>query len=943
MKVQSAKQREVRSGPVYFVWVVLLLSAATALAEDDHWAFQPPVRPELPQVSDKDWCQNTIDRFVLARLESAGLTPSPRADRNTLLRRLYLDLIGLPPSRDDIKAFDPGSQSHALIRATDRLLASTQFGERWAAWWLDGARYADTNGYEIDRPRSIWAWRDWVIRAINHDMPFDQFTIEQLAGDMLPDATERQIIATGFHRNSFMNEEGGHDWEQFRYEAIVDRVHTTATVFMGLTLACAQCHDHKYDPFTQEEYYGFFALLNNADEPEMDLTDETILARQAEIDSQIAQFDAQRASHFPLPKDGSGDTNDAGGLDSSQQERRQQFLEQCFAEWIERESASAVHWQLLRPQHAVSHNGATMTILDDGSLLVTGDRPELDTYEITCETSLQRVTGFRLEAIPDNRLPNHGPGRGSVMSDGTFAVTEFDVEAQSLEVGQHGRSAIEPTKLEFSKADATYHDGKRTVDKAVDDNRLTSWHTRGGARQRHVAVFETGQPFAGRERTRLTITILQNFVHQQTLGRFRLYVTGDQKTLQARVRDPGIDAILLTDASRRSAQQKARLRRHYLSVAEELADYNQKIDKLRQTRPRLPSTLVMSERPIPRTTHQHMRGEYRRPGVAVSAGVPAVLHPLDSNTPPDRLALARWLVDRRNPLTARVIVNQIWQEYFGRGLVNTPEDFGTQGEPPSHPQLLDWLAVEFMEQGWSLKAIHRLIAGSATYQQTSTFRTDQQTSDPQNHLLARGPRHQVSAEMVRDIILATSGLLDSTIGGPGVFPEQPAEALSGFDGVAWKASDGSNRYRRSLYTFRRRSAPFAMFSLFEAPPWLTCTVQRRRSTTPLQALALLNDSLTIDASRELAGGILAEEGLELDERLRLGFEICTSRRPDTGELQIIRDFHQSQQRHLAESPDQAAELAGTNGTDDPGSTRELAAWSATVRLLLNLDEVIVKR
>ena len=342
MKVQSAKQRELRLGPVYFVWLVLLLSAATALAEDDHWAFQPPVRPELPQVSDRDWCQNTIDRFVLARLESAGLTPSSRADRNTLLRRLYLDLIGLPPSRDDIKAFDPGSQSHVLIRATDRLLASTQFGERWAAWWLDGARYADTNGYEVDRPRSIWAWRDWVIRAINHDMPFDQFTIEQLAGDMLPDATERQIVATGFHRNSFMNEEGGHDWEQFRYESIVDRVHTTATVFMGLTLACAQCHDHKYDPFTQEEYYRFFALLNNADEPEMDLTDETILARQAEIDSQIAQFDAQRASHFPLPDDGSDDTNDAGGLDSSQQERRQQFLEQCFAEWIERESASAV-------------------------------------------------------------------------------------------------------------------------------------------------------------------------------------------------------------------------------------------------------------------------------------------------------------------------------------------------------------------------------------------------------------------------------------------------------------------------------------------------------------------------------------------------------------------------------------------------------------------------
>ncbi len=922
-------------------WMLLLLSARTVFATDDHWAFQRPICPKLPAVRNAHWCQNPIDRFILARLESEGLTPSPRADRNTLLRRLNLDLTGLPPSRDDVAAFEPDSPPETLARAVERFLASSHFGERWAVWWLDGARYADTNGYEIDRPRTIWAYRDWVIQAINDDMPFDQFTIEQLAGDMLPGATAQQLIATGFHRNSFMNEEGGHDWEQFRYESIVDRVHTTATVFMGLTLACAQCHDHKYDPFTQVEYYRFFALLNNADEPELDLTDPVILARQAEIDSQIAQLEADRARHFPLTDQGTSESEKVEGEkpQSPQPERRQEFLEHRFAKWIEREAESAVNWQLLHPRQAVSHNGATIRILDDGSLLVTGDRPELDTYEVICDTSLQQVTGFRLEAIPDARLPNHGPGRGSVISDGTFAVTEFDVEAQS----QHGGLTNEPRTLNFVRADATYHHRKRTADKAIDDNRLTSWHTNGGARQRHVAVFETDAPFVGRGQTRFRFTILQNFVHQQTLGRFRLYVTGDQKSLQASLRDPDIDVMLLARTTERSEQQTARLRRHFLSVADELADYNRNIDELRKSRPQLPATLVMSKRSVPRVTHVHIRGEYRRPGDVVSTGLPAVLHPLEVDTPPNRLTLARWLVDRRNPLTARVIVNQIWQQYFGRGLVNTPEDFGTQGELPSHLQLLDWLAVEFMEQGWSLKAIHRLITGSATYQQTSWIPKELQDRDPKNILLARGPRHQVSAEMVRDIILETSGLLDTTIGGPSVFPAQPSGVLSGFGGEAWTTSDGGNRYRRSLYTFRRRSAPFAMFSLFDAPPGLTCTVQRRHSTTPLQALALLNDSLTIDASRTLARRILAKEGLHLDEQLVLGFEMCTSRSPDSDELQLIREFHQLQQSHLSDLPDQAALLVGTEPTADTKPSTELAAWSVTARLLLNLDEVIVKR
>ena len=921
-------------------WLVLLFMTVPVAIADDHWAFQPPVRPELPVLLNEKWHRNPIDRFVLARLQNEGLEPSLRADRTTLIRRLSLDLTGLPPMKEEMDAFLADNEPDAWERLVERLLKSPHYGERWAVWWLDGARYADTNGYEVDRPRMIWAWRDWVIDSLNKNIPFDQFTIEQMAGDLLPGATTQQRIATGFHRNTFMNEEGAHDWEQFRYESIVDRVHTTATVFMGLTLACAQCHDHKYDPFTQEEYFQFFALLNNADEPELEVPVEDILTRQAEIDARIGRMEADRPQHFPLDIE-LLNTNDPSA--DSEQKQRQTHLQQRFAKWAERESKTAVRWQLLRPRHAVSANNATMTVLEDDSLLVTGDRPELDTYEIVCDTDLPQITGFRLEAIPDPRLPNHGPGRGSVMSDGTFVVTEFDVDAQPLSASQQHATTIGIQSFNFVRADATYQNERRTVDKAIDDNRLTSWHTNNAARQRHVAVFQNDEPYVAADMTKLTITILQNFLHQQTLGRFRLFVTDHEQTLSANLRNPAIDSILLADAAERSEQEIEQLKAYYLSVAEELAEYNKTIEELRANRPQLPTTLILSERAVPRRTHLHERGEYRRPAATVSAGIPDVLHPLTDNEAPSRLSLAKWIVDRRNPLTARVIVNRIWQQYFGRGLVNTPEDFGSQGELPSHPELLDWLAVEFMEQNWSLKAIHRLIVNSATWQQSSRSTVQQQNRDPENILLGRGPRHRVSAEMVRDILLATSGLLNRRIGGPSVFPAQPAGALAGFGGFKWSTSEGGDQYRRSLYTFRQRAAPFAMSSLFDAPPGLTCTVQRRHSTTPLQSLALLNDSLTIEASRAMAEQILGKQGTSLDEKLVLTFETCTSRSPDTHELQTIRDFHQKQKRHLAEWPDAAVALTAAEQPADAVPSAEFAAWTVTVRLLLNLHEVIVKQ
>ena len=918
--------------------MLVFLSTVDGVA-DDHWAFRPPVRPEVPATNDQSWSRNPIDRFVLARLEHKEISPSPQADKRTLLRRLSLDLTGLPPQKSEIESFLADDRPQAWERTVNRFLKSPHYGERWAAWWLDGARYADTNGYEVDRPRSMWPWRDWVIQAFNDDMHFDQFTIEQIAGDMLPDATTSQHIATGFHRNSFMNEEGGHDWEQFRYESVVDRVHTTATVFMGLTLACAQCHDHKFDPFTQEEYYRFFALLNNDDEPELEVPDEKLAERQAAIDAEISRLESERARHFPLAtvRDKSA-AEFTRTTDKHDQQLRQENLRRRFAEWVKAETRTAVRWHLLRPRQAVSANNATITVQNDGSMLVTGDRPELDTYEIVCHADLQQVTGFRLEAIPDARLPNYGPGRGSVMSDGTFAITEFDVRAQPVAASPDDGAAT----LIFARADATYQHDKRTVDKAIDNNRLTSWHTNNAARRRHVAVFELDEPWLATGGTELTFSILQNFIHQQTLGRFRLFVTDDRRSLQATLRDPEIDRILLSDTTKRGERQTEQLIRHYLSVADELAEYNAEIDRLRQKRPRLPTTLVLSQRTTQRPTHRHERGDYRRPAEQVVGAVPVVLQPVATDGPPTRLDLARWLVDRGNPLTARVIVNRIWQQYFGRGLVATPEDFGVQGEAASHPQLLDWLAVEFMERNWSLKSLHELIVTSATYQQASRISADRTGVDADNILLSRGPRHRVSAEMVRDIVLTASGLLDPKIGGPSVFPAQPGGAIPGFGGFEWKTSEGGDVYRRSLYTFRQRSAPFAVSSLFDAPPGLTCTVQRSRSTTPLQALALLNDSLTIDASRALALRILNEDEFQRDERLAIAFEICTSRLPDSGELQTLRDFLQTQKSRFRDAPEDAAGLAGESDGNGDGLS-ELAAWTATVRMLLNLNEVIVKQ
>lgn len=894
---------------------------------EEHWSFRKPVHPETPAVKAAAWPRNPIDSFVLAKLEQADLSPAPEADRETLIRRLSLDLTGLPPTMDEVRAFVNDSSPGAYERVVERLLESPHYGERWALWWLDLARYADTNGYEIDRPRSIWLYRDWVVNAFNANMPFDEFTIEQLAGDMLPNPTESQRIATGFHRNTFTNEEGGHNWEQFRWESIVDRVNTTSTAFLGLTMACAQCHDHKYDPISQREYYQFFAFLNDDDEPllevpQVDVTGERdrILAEMAGIESKLIA----RLSETSAIANGS----DSNGLAGK------------FEEWRKQAAADTRHWTLLEPVRWTSENNVTFTKVDDQSLLAMGDNPEHDTYQVTYRIPAGRITGIRLEALTDESLPNHGPGRGYLKQDGTFFLSEVSVTAPHVGDADKDKRA-QPLRLVHPTASIN----QGLVAKAIDSDKLTGWHVRGGAGRRQCIAFEFDQPLAATAGQEIEVKLLQNFAHQQTIGRFRIWVTADNGPLQATDMPVAVERALLKPSAEWSDDEAHQVKAYYVSISPELHKEFKQIEDLRKSLPAQPTTLVLQHRPVERTTHQHIRGDFARPGPVVSADVPKFLPRLPKGAPRNRLTLARWLVSEQNPLAARVIMNQVWQCIFGRGLVNTPEDFGFQGAVPSNPELLDWLACKFMEEGWDLKQMHRLIVTSATYRQSSATSAAKQDADPENILLSHGARFRLPAETVRDIALAASGLLDPKLGGPSIFTPQPAGALAGaFGDPKWPSATGSDRFRRALYTHRKRAAPYAAFAAFDAPPQSTCVMRRVRSNTPLQALAQLNDEIVIEACQTLAMRIVEEEPGDEMARLDHAFQLCLSRSPRDEERRMLLDYYHAQrQKFLADSKD-AATVAGVTGAaaDKAEDVADLAAWTLVGRALLNLDEAISK-
>jgi mono/diheme cytochrome c family protein len=878
-----------------------------------HWAFIPPRQSQPPVVRQSDWPRNPIDRFILARLESAGLKPSPEADRYTLIRRLSLDLIGLPPTIEEADAFAHDGSPGAYERVVDRLLASPHYGERWGRRWLDLARYADTNGYEKDRVRSIWPYRDWVIRAINEGMPFDQFSIKQLAGDMLPGATVSDRIATGFHRNTMLNEEGGIDPLEFRFYAMVDRVGTTGVVWMGLTVGCAQCHTHKFDPIPHRDYYRLMGFLNNADETQVDVPDRHLLARQSRINGQIA--DAEEDLPYQFPPGGSAGRHN---------------FEKKRAEWDRKESAQAVRWTRLHPESAKA-TLPHLHVLSDDSILASGDESKSDRYQIEFEHLPSVITAIRLEALPDASLPKHGPGR--VFYEGPFG----DFELSELTATADGKP------VHFQSAAQSFASNPGGAAAAIDGNPLTSWSVNGGQGKAHSAVFILKEPL--RNVKRLSLGMLCEYYYAAGIGRFRVSAATSPLAADHQILPPVIDDLLALPLGARTGEQCKALSNYFASIVPELAPARTKIEALRHSEPVLPTSLVMSERPHdnPRQTYVHKRGDFLTPTERVEARLPSMFGPVAKEGPHDRLGLARWLVSAQNPLVGRVTMNLQWQVFFGRGLVQTTDDFGYQGAPPTHPELLDWLAVEFLKQQWSMKAMHRLIVTSATYRQSSQVTPEALAKDPENRLLGRAPRVRLEAELIRDSELKAASLLTETIGGPSVFPPQPPSVTTEgtYGGLAWNDSTGLDRYRRGLYTFSKRTAPFAMLSTFDAPSGEACVARREVSNTPLQALTLLNDAMFVEIAQGLARNVLSRSRRTPEEIAGELFRRCLTRPPERDELTALVNFQKHARARFESDPKTADALVHENGL--PGSDRaDLAAWTAVARGLLNLDETITK-
>jgi hypothetical protein len=908
-----------------------------------HWAFQTPRRPQLPAIKNRVWPRSPLDTFILARLEKEGLSPAPEADRVTLLRRLSLDLIGLPPTPAEVDAFLADRSDKAYERVVERLLASPHYGEKWGRHWLDAARYADSDGFEKDKSRQVWFYRDWVIKALNRDLPYDRFLIEQLAGDLLPGATQDQRVATGFLRNSMINEEGGIDPEQFRMEAMFDRMDAIGKSMLGLTIQCAQCHNHKYDPLRQVEYYQMFACLNNAHEANIAVYTPRELQRRAEIFRKIH------------------------ALEDGLRHRNPKWRQRMHA-WEDTVKHSEPNWIVVRPHvHEESTGGQKYLLQPDGSFLAQGYAPTKHTVQMTVRTDIKGITAFRLELLNDPNLPLGGPGRSI---KGTGALTEFKVKVAPADA---------PSKSEWVKfikatadvnppetpLDAIYNDrsNKRRVTGpvrfAIDDKDETAWGFDVGPGRRNQprkAVFVASKPIAHPKGTLLTFHLRQNHGgwnsddnQNHNLGRFRLSIT----TKPDAVADPlpaAVRALITSLREQRTPAQEAVVFSYWRTLVPEWKETNDQIEALWKQHPEGSSQLILQAREKPRETHVLKRGDFLKPAQVVKPGVPAFLHPLPAGTEVDRLAFARWLVDRKAPTTARSMVNRVWQTYFGTGLVATSEDLGTQSEKPTHPELLDYLAVEFMERGWSLKQLHRMIVCSATYRQSSKVTPALLTRDPYNRLLARGPRFRVEAETVRDIALAASGLLNPQVGGRSVFPPLPGFMLMppvSYGPKIWPEDKGPQRYRRALYTFRYRSIPYPVLQAFDAPNGDFACVRRARSNTPLQALTTLNEPVFLECARALALRTLTKGGTSDRERITYAFRRCLSRRPSDRDLSTLLKLLHQQQQHFAKPGAQPWTLAANDPAHlphlPPGATpAQAAAWTAVARVLLNLDETITK-
>ncbi|MFM9058699.1 MAG: PSD1 and planctomycete cytochrome C domain-containing protein [Planctomycetaceae bacterium] len=911
-----------------------------------HWAFERVERPAVPEVKDAAWAKTPIDRFILARLEAEGLAPSPEADKVTLARRLALDLTGLPPVPADVDAFLADTAPDAYERHVDRLLASPHYGERMAIEWLDAARYADSHGYQTDSSRSNWPWRDWLIKAYNDNLPFDQFTIQQLAGDMLEKPARDQIVATGFNRNHRINGEGGIIAEEWRVETVIDRVETTGQTWMGLTVGCARCHDHKYDPLSQREFYALFALFNNVPES------GTIM----------------------------GASNRAGGnsdplhvIPTPEQERELARLEQVIADaeaavkaeeagidalvatWEEsiRPALAAPDeaWDAFEPLELRSAGGAGFRRGPDGSWFVEGTLPPKDTYEFEALVPADRLGGIRIEVLPDASLAGDG-GFGRA-GNGNIVISKIEAEIESP-----GDGKVMPVELVRAEADYEQQGWPATSVLQAKGEKAKGWAIDGNdpakREPRRIAVFPA-RPVTLPDNARLVVRIRQEAIAGHAVGRFRLAFSASEPGLLGvggSTLPQGVKDALAVDAATRSPAQKAEIAKFYratvdgpIRTAEAARDAATK--SLQSFRDSLPTAMVMQEGP-PRDAFLLVRGEYDKRGDKVAAALPAFLPALPEGTQADRLALATWLVSRDHPLTSRVWVNRTWERLFGTGLSKTTENLGSQAEYPSHPELLDWMAAEFMETGWDMKRFLKLVVTSAVYRQAATVTSEKLERDPANRLLARAPRIRLPGETVRDTALAAAGLLVPTIGGPSVRPWMPDrvwdETSVYGDLRGYKADTGPGRYRRTMYTVWKRTAAPPTMLLFDAPNRETCQVKRSRTNTPLQALALLNETTFVEAAHGLARRMIAEGGAAPAERIAHGFRLAIGRAPTSAELAALVTGFEADLDTFTAAPERADTYAAVGLVKKPDGVAapEFAAYSLAANVIINLDEFVMR-
>lgn len=1032
-----------------------------------HWSYTKPIRtpPPAPPEELANWPRNPIDHFVLQRMSKHGLRPSPPADRYALARRVYLDLTGLPPTIQEVDAFVEDADPHAYEKLVDALLQRPAFGEHWARKWLDLARYADSAGYADDPPRTIWAYRDWVIRSMNENQPFDAFTIEQLAGDLLPDPSQQQLIATAFHRNTLTNNEGGTQDEEFRNVAIVDRVNTTMAVWMGTTMACAQCHTHKYDPISQDEYFQFFAIFNNTEDA--DRRDESpriqiFTEEQKQLRQDLEQQVDRLKNSLATP---------TAALAKSQQAWEQRLRQ-------------APDWRTLSPAEARRESGKPIELAGDAVLLSEATDKDVTTVTLPLEAG-DSLSALRLEALPHPSLPGEGPG----LSGGNFVVSSIEADlvpegdsppaAQYVRVTNRGKGQIlslaevqvfsggenvalqakatqhstdyaGPPELAIDgNTDGNFDNKSVTHTKTAEDpwwelalsapvgiERVVIWnrtdnglHTRlsdfsielldqdrhvvwsdrikqpphpsasyapsnvrplvfaaatadyqqpnfgpqhvlqnkaggnngwaiGGATGKpHSLVLTLNQKVEIKEPSRLRVRIAQQSPHaQHLLGHFRLGATDDSTAIErAELPAPLLAVIDGTDTSSEAREQLAQ---HYREQwAPELKEQREQLaaaeKRLASLKPAT-SVPILRERDNRRATHLQFRGNYLDKGKEVERGLPsAFTSALTTKAPAeqdaeqlDRLAVAQWLVSPQNPLTGRVLANRYWESIFGQGIVVTSEEFGSQGEPPTHPQLLDWLATELLENGWDRKALLKLLVTSATYRQSAKVTAESASLDPDNRWLARGPRVRLTAEMVRDQALFASGLLSDKMYGPPVRPPQPNLGLTAAFGSStdWKTSQGEDRYRRGIYTTWRRSNPYPSMATFDAPNREVCTVRRNRTNTPLQSLVTLNDPVYVEAAQSLARRALQHEGT-LEEQLARAFRRCLLRKPKLEEIQALRTLYDDSRKQLSGQEGEAKQLATDPLGELPAGLEpvEAAAMTVVCNVLLNLDEMFLKR